>query len=551
MRIRLQKGAAMAAAAAALALAAFAGSGGAHAAAPGGGNVRVTTADIITSDPYQAASAPFDVLQQNEPSIAQSPNHPNLLAVGVNDVRTFGISGDAWQGLSVSADGGATWPDAAQSLVPGYPGDTSAAGQASPIFGSAAASDPVLAFDNNYLYFSFIAFQRTKVTPASDKNQINAVTVARYKVRADGSGVDYDTTFVVERGTNGAGQQEDKEWIAADPATGALYIAYARFNGITNTLELQKSTDQAATWSAPVRLDESTRSTQFASVATGPDNSVYVAYRSYPPAARGQTQGAPKQPAIYVVGSTDGGAHFTPPMLVSFIDPYDIPASATPPHFRTDSEPSLAVSSNGNVWLAFDAKNGTTAGDDVNVVCSADGGATWSARKDPASAAGSAHGHQLMPSIAAAGGVVSVIWYDSRSEPAFDPNGPVSSSGQTGNSAGMDVYYNQVLANSCANTFDTETRVTSQSFNPNTRGSIAAASAFIGDYIRVVADADNAYAVWTDNRDVTDQTNCEDADITTNDTTCINGRSRDSNVYFQKIYKGTGLIPIGIPANGR
>jgi hypothetical protein len=63
----------------------------------------------------------------------------------MNDTRTVGVSDDAWQGLAVSANGGATYTE---SLIPGYPGDTSAAGLASPIRGYAAASDPWLGFDN-------------------------------------------------------------------------------------------------------------------------------------------------------------------------------------------------------------------------------------------------------------------------------------------------------------------------------------------------------------------------------------------------------------------
>lgn len=68
-----------------------------------GSNVRVTTSDIITSDAYAASGrGPADVLQQNEPHVAVSPLGADLVAVGVNDVRTLGLSGDAWQGLHIS-----------------------------------------------------------------------------------------------------------------------------------------------------------------------------------------------------------------------------------------------------------------------------------------------------------------------------------------------------------------------------------------------------------------------------------------------------------------
>ena len=50
--------------------------------------------------------------------------------------------------------------------------------------------------------------------------------------------------------------------------------------------------------------------------------------------------------------------------------------------------------------------------------------------------------------LAAAGGKLSAVWFDSRSEPSFDPNGPVSGQcppGATTGAAcsGMDMFYNQ------------------------------------------------------------------------------------------------------------
>jgi hypothetical protein len=150
------------------------------AAATAGADVRVSTHDLITSDAFvSSVGGPPDVLQQNEPHIAIHPTNSSLLAVGMNDVRTLGISNDAWQGLAVSSDGGATYTE---SLIPGYPGDTSAAGLASPIRGNAAASDPWLGFDRfNNLFFAFIAFQRTPPGQPTS-TAANALAVAKYSV---------------------------------------------------------------------------------------------------------------------------------------------------------------------------------------------------------------------------------------------------------------------------------------------------------------------------------------------------------------------------------
>jgi hypothetical protein len=103
----------------------------------------------------------------------------------------------------------------------------------------------------------------------------------------------------------------------------------------------------------------------------------------------------------------------------------------------------------------------------------------------------------------------------------------------------MDVFYAQAATGAAgALTFGPELRLTSQSFNPNLFGSIKAISPFIGDYISMNATATSAYVVWTDNRDVNPTANgMEDASVTTDPPSLINRRSRDSNIYFQKVAK--------------
>src|SRR5919197_1039290 len=77
---------------------------------------------------------------QNEPTIAVDPRNPSVVVAGSNDYCAQIVNGDVWAGYYRSTDGGSTWHD---SLVPGYPDDSSAAGLASPVHGTcAAAGDP-------------------------------------------------------------------------------------------------------------------------------------------------------------------------------------------------------------------------------------------------------------------------------------------------------------------------------------------------------------------------------------------------------------------------
>jgi hypothetical protein len=504
-------------------------------AATAGSDVRVTTHDLITTDPYGSASAPTDVLQQNEPSIAVQPGHPNVIAVGMNDVRTLGVSNDAWQGLAVSSDGGASF--AFETLVPGYPGDSSTAGLASPIRGNQAASDPWLGFDAaGNLYFAFIAFQRTP--PGQPANtEANALAVAKYTVTGSGT-ASYVNTSVVERGTVGLGQQEDKEALAVDQGNGRVYVCWARFTGSQNHLSVKFSSDGGASWSSSnfVGPQDDVSNMQGCNLTVAPNHDVYVSWRTFD---NNSSNSNPNDSAIFVSRSTDGGVSFgTPVKVANFVD-YRQNASRTPPVFRVFTDTTLAADANG-VYVGWAARNGNN-GADVFVSRSKTNGQSWEAAVKPTPGAGA---HQIMPSLAAAGGTLSVLWYDSRSEPAFTPSGPVSGqcppNATTGaGCTGMDTFYNQADTTAVGPlAFGSELRVTDQSFNPNLWGSIKAITPFIGDYVSLAADATTAYAVWTDNRDINPTASAaEDDDPTTNPPALINTRSRDANIYFDKITK--------------
>ena len=79
------------------------------------------------------------------------PNNPNLIVAGWNDYCSD------WMGLGFSTDGGQTWTN---SLVPGYPADTSTEGMQSPEYiRTNNASDPLGAFDTHgHFYFGAISY---------------------------------------------------------------------------------------------------------------------------------------------------------------------------------------------------------------------------------------------------------------------------------------------------------------------------------------------------------------------------------------------------------
>ena len=131
-------------------------------AAPSLGDVKITDRQYVTHEGGQDATTiacSANNRQQNEPAAAVSPTQPAKMTAGANDYCTTPTNGDAWAGFYFSSDSGSTWTN---SLLPGYPLDTTAEGQASPLHGLAlAAGDPVQAWDRfGNVYYGGIAFNR-------------------------------------------------------------------------------------------------------------------------------------------------------------------------------------------------------------------------------------------------------------------------------------------------------------------------------------------------------------------------------------------------------
>ena len=250
---------------------------------------------------------------QNEPTVAVDPNNTSVIVAGSNDYCAAIVNGDVWAGYYRSADGGSSWQD---SLVPGYPADTSAGGVASPVHGSCGASgDPTQAFDNaGSLFYGFICFNRGK--PVN-----GGVYVARYT----NDGASYDRTVLVKKGTpsahfSGSGLFQDKINLAVDqtagPDSGNVYVVWSQYTGLAgnNAVLLSRSTDHGLTFSQPIRVTPVAHGTaSFADVAVGPDGAVYVSAIDYPSTSNPSTD-------IWVAKSTDGGASFGPAVLVASIE---------------------------------------------------------------------------------------------------------------------------------------------------------------------------------------------------------------------------------------
>jgi hypothetical protein len=479
--------------------------------ATGGADVKVTNDNNNVDGGTPNPSFDAQNRQSNETTVAINPVNPYIVAAGGNDYRMVTVTGDVWFGVYVSADGGATWFN---TMVPGFPSDTSPAGLASPLLGLDASGDPVVRFDAaGNLYAAAIGFNRNFDQP--DRPVDTVVYVARYNYTpgtpggtstpnsaANPPNFTYAGTTIVDRGAVGfavpgvvgfAGDFTDKEWMEIDlnspstsPCAGSVYVAYTSFHGAfgNSPIKFNRSADGGATFGQSKGIStggpSGTPNNQGADIAVAPDGTIYVAYAAF--------ERSTGVSSIALVKSTDCGKHWSQPVTVGTVVDPQAPGVA----FRTPTFAFVAVDdvSPNVVYVAYQSFLG---GDyDIYAQRSTDGGATWGApvqvNEDPGSR------HQIFPTIEVSHGALHVAWYDFRN------------SVTPGNEA-LDVYYaSSNTAGVAYPAFSHNVRVTDVSHNGNCLLFGGGTAAFHGDYNELDAAWNGAnhivHVAWADNRDV-------------------------------------------------
>ena len=440
---------------------------------------------------------------QNEPSVAVDPSDTEVIVAGANDYCRQTVGGDVWAGYYRSTNGGTTW---SHSLVPGYPGDNSPAGTQSPLSGKCvAAGDPTQAFDpTGRLFYAFICFNRTKPVNGS-------VYVARYV----GHGATYDRTVLVKAGTPSGlfltGLFQDKINLTVDQTAGAgsgnVYVAWSQYDGFApnNAVLFSRSTDHGLTYSRPVKVTPVEHgSASFADLAVGPDGAVYLTYLTYPSSSRPTWD-------IWLAKSTNQGQSFGAPSHVSsiqafdsdqfsgngFVDcgdgPFACPSGFTYSRFFSNS--AVAADATG-VHVVYAAE--LPSGQSKVFVRNSSDGLSW---PTPATTLDNVPvGHQWFPDIAAADGVLTVVFNDSREDPAYSPNRPPGNTADGENSG--DVVNAFVAQSSNGGVSWTETQVSSHGSNYGWKTHGSQRVGFWGDYNYVSAVPGAVQVTWTDSRDL-------------------------------------------------
>ncbi|MFZ3211258.1 MAG: putative Ig domain-containing protein [Terriglobales bacterium] len=449
--------------------------------APGPNVNMVSGTSWTTGDPF--------LQRQNEPSVAVSTRNTSHLLAGDNDYRSVDfeelfepqMSGeptpDAWLGVFKSLDGGATW---ASTLLPGFPADSTkgaAPGQttASPLFGLAAAADPIVrAGTNGMFYYGGIAFNRNsnvgKVFVArfidnnnkENGNPTNLETPGLFTAISPTDPIRYLGTTVVQSGS--ATQFLDKPWLAVDVPRGSatcsisytnpdgttgtqtipasnIYMSFSDFvnNDTESSILFTRSTNCGATWSSPIALSGLGVNQGSVVVVAPPIPGtesvlppiIYVAWRQF---GSGSTPSA-----IMMAVSINGGVSFvkafaahTFPLSCNTTPtgtgcPFD--QGITDTSFRTNAYPALAADTTARTYLAWTQRQadgdarivlqvgllGVSPPPSFSAPALVDNGYVYDDYGNPLTNL-SGRGHQVMPSLTFNAGKLMMIYYDLRQD---------------------------------------------------------------------------------------------------------------------------------------
>lgn len=203
------------------------------------------------------------------------------VVVAWNDGQGFFSGGDR-QGYAWSNDGGLTFTDGGDVPHP-------------PAFPAWVwTSDPVMTVNEETGEFWYCGL-------ADPSASTNGIGVARGRFTA---GVfAFDSVFVV-RSVSNASFFLDKQWMAADTATGNLYVTNTTFTLSGDQIDFYRSTDGGRTWSSALTLSSAFDEgwVQGSRPAVGPDGEVHVVW-----SAIGQISDFD---FMRFRSSTDGGASF-------------------------------------------------------------------------------------------------------------------------------------------------------------------------------------------------------------------------------------------------
>ncbi len=416
----------------------------------------------------EGADNPGDISANNSPTIARNPRNPRNLAVANRiDGPRYGCA------LHVSSDGGQRWSRVAIAIPRGEERKCFAPDVTFSADGRLHLSYVTLRGNGNVPHAGWFASSSDGGRTLSKPRKVIGPLGFQVRVTADRSNP----------------RLLYLSWLQADD------VGLFRFTTPENPIVVARSSDAGATWERPVRVSDAQRQRVVApSPAVGPKGELYVLYLElagdrldYEGLHRGRG-GRPYQGRFKLVlaRSLDRGASWEESEVEDRLVPTERFLAFLPPF------PSVAVDrESGRVYAGFhDARHGRS---DVFVWSRAPG-AAWEGPtrvNDTPERDGSS---QYLPKLAVApGGRLDVLYYDRRS----DPN-------DIRNEVSLQSSFDH------GRTFGDSIPVSSRAFDSRVGYGNERDMPDLGSRIGLLSDDESAFAVWSDTRAGTIDTNKQD-----------------------------------------
>jgi hypothetical protein len=326
---------------------------------------------------------------------------------------------------------------------------------------------------------------------------------------------------------------EDKSMVEVDrtgrdETDGNVYVCWSRFaGGAYPQVFFSRSTDSGATFSAPMILSSPETTASACDIAVDHDGGVYVMWV--------------QENQVAVRRSVDAGESFGETVIaVGDVNPYspsdgdrncgdgeshcpsDFVFHRYPDIYRITADPTGklegvfvayygirpgSVEYSQSTYESVPNEPGNVGQSLVYLVRSTDEGSSWS---KPAAAAPHRRGHQYFADLDALGGILAVVWEDSRADPHYDvqsPPGNVLDLDDQARSSGREVSNTYMAFSTDGRKFGRAIKVSDTGQQPQRETSGEFDLPFHGDYnwislAKRPGGSIVAYMVWTDARDV-------------------------------------------------